>query len=142
PVAELTVEQAYTRYVLRLDPELGKEDIQPFVADPPIELGHLYRSSAVIPEDGQQGSHENPHEPSGRAGTRAPHVPLLRNGASISTLDLVGGGLLLLAGPAGTGWCEGARAVAERMGVPLSAHTVGDGAELADPDGGFARAYG
>jgi 2-polyprenyl-6-methoxyphenol hydroxylase-like FAD-dependent oxidoreductase len=28
PVAELTVEQAYTRYVLRLDPELGKEDIR------------------------------------------------------------------------------------------------------------------
>ena len=44
PVGELTVEQAYTRYVLRLDPELGKDDIQPFVPDPPIELGHRYRS--------------------------------------------------------------------------------------------------
>ena len=32
PVAELTVEQAYTRYVLRLAPELGKENLLPLVA--------------------------------------------------------------------------------------------------------------
>jgi 2-polyprenyl-6-methoxyphenol hydroxylase-like FAD-dependent oxidoreductase len=141
PVAELTVEQAYTRYVLRLDPELGKEDIQAFVPDPPIELGHLYRSSAVIPEEGEGAAFENPHEPSGRPGARAPHVPLTRNGSNLSTLDLVGRGFVLLAGPDGAGWCEGARAAAARMGVPLDAYTIGDGAELADSNGGFA-AYG
>ena len=75
PVGEFTTEQAYTRYVMRLDPELGKEDIQPFVPDPPIELGHRYRSVAVISEADDDGSiHENPLEPSGRPGTRAPHV--------------------------------------------------------------------
>ena len=89
PVAELTVEQAYTRYVVRLDPELGTDDIQPFVPDPPIELGHRYHSSAVIAESDDDGSfHENPGEPSGRPGTRAPHVAL----DSGSTLDLFGRG--------------------------------------------------
>ena len=79
PVAELTVEQAYTRYVVRLDPELGTDDIQPFVPDPPIELGHRYHSSAVIAESDDDGSiHENPGEPSGRPGTRAPHVAARR----------------------------------------------------------------
>jgi 2-polyprenyl-6-methoxyphenol hydroxylase-like FAD-dependent oxidoreductase len=142
PVAELTVEQAYTRYVLRLDPELGKEDIQPFVPDPPIELGHLYHSPAVSPDADDGAIHENPHEPSGRPGTRAPHIPLTRDGASLSTLDLVGRGFLLLAGPEAAGWCEGARAAAARLGVPLDAYTVGAGGELSDPDGRFAEVYG
>ena len=50
PVAELTVEQAYTRYVLRLAPELGKENLQPLVSEATVELGYRYRSSAVLSE--------------------------------------------------------------------------------------------
>ena len=70
PVGEFTVEQAYTRYVMRLDPELGKEDIQPR-RRPADRAGHRYRSSAVIPESDDDGSvFENPHEPTGRPGTR------------------------------------------------------------------------
>lgn len=139
PVGELTTEQAYTRYVLRLDPELGKEDIQPFVPDPPIELGHRYRSSAVIPESDDDGSlHENPHEPSGRPGTRAPHVEV----DGRSTLDLVGDRLVVLS--AAGSWC----AAAEDVGI--DAHHVGsqafrdaygtgtDGAVLVRPDGFIA----
>jgi 2-polyprenyl-6-methoxyphenol hydroxylase-like FAD-dependent oxidoreductase len=142
PVGELTTEQAYTRYVLRLDPELGKEDIQPFVPDPPIELGHRYRSSAVIPEEGDDDSpHENPHEPSGRPGTRAPHLWLSRDGSPVSTLDLAARSFALLAGRDGGAWCDAAREAAAELGVPLDAFTVGAGAELPDDDE-FATAYG
>lgn len=139
PVGELTTEQAYTRYVLRLDPELGKDDIQPFVPDPPIELGHRYRSSAVIPERDDDGSlYENPHEPSGRPGTRAPHVEL----DGRSTLDLFGDRFVVLS--ASERWC----AAAAKAGV--DAHQVrsrafGDvygtgaaGAALVRPDGFIA----
>ena len=109
PVGEFTVEQAYTRYVMRLDPELGKEDIQPF-ADPPIELGHRYRSSAVIPESDDDGSvFENPHEPTGRPGTRAAHVAL--DGGS--TLDLFGRGFVVLSAAS-----RGARPLAKRARAP------------------------
>jgi hypothetical protein len=144
PVGEFTTEQAYTRYVLRLDPELGKDDIQPFVPDPPIELGHRYRSEAVVAEsDNDDGAiHENPHEPSGRPGTRAPHVE--RNGGS--TLDLFGRGFVVLS--ASERW----RAAAEGVGVdaqPLgtaAADTYGtsaEGAVLVRPDGFIAwRARG
>ena len=110
PVGEFTVEQAYTRYVMRLDPELGKEDIQPFVADPPIELGHRYRSSAVIPESDDDGSvFENPHEPTGRPGTRG-----ARRARRRSTLDLFGRGFVVLS--AAEPWCEAARRLDARTG--------------------------
>jgi len=144
PVAELTVEQAYTRYVVRLDPELGTEDIQPFVPDPPIELGHRYHSSAVIAESDDDGSiHENPGEPSGRPGTRAPHVAL--DGGS--TLDLFGRGFVVLS-PSDV-WCRAAEAAslaAHRIEAPAFAEAYGTGAEgavLVRPDGFIAwRARG
>ena len=144
PVGEFTSEQAYTRYVLRLDPELGKEDIQPFVPDPPIELGHRYHSSAVIAEGDDDGPlHENPHEPSGRPGTRAPHVDLDHG----STLDLFGRGFVVLS--PSDAWCraaEGASLAAHRIEAPGFAEAYGTGAEgavLVRPDGFIAwRARG
>ena len=39
PVSEFTVEQAYTRYVLRLDPGLGQDDLMPIVDEATVELG-------------------------------------------------------------------------------------------------------
>ena len=46
PVGELTTEQAYSRYVLRLDPALGKDDLMPIVDEAAVELGYRYRSAA------------------------------------------------------------------------------------------------
>ena len=139
PVGEFTVEQAYTRYVMRLDPELGKEDIQPFVADPPIELGHRYRSSAVITESDDDGLlFEDPLEPTGRPGTRAAHVAL--DGGS--TLDLFGRGFDVLS--AGEPWCDAAREAgleAHRIDVPAFRELYGTGSEgavLVRPDGFIA----
>ena len=136
PVGELTTEQAYTRYVLRLDPELGKEDIQPFVPDPPIELGHRYRSAAVVSESDDDGAiHEDPHAPSGRPGTRAPHVAV----GGGSTLDLFGRGFVVLS-PSDT-WCreaEAASLAAHRIEASAFAEAYGtgpDGAVLVRPDG-------
>jgi 2-polyprenyl-6-methoxyphenol hydroxylase-like FAD-dependent oxidoreductase len=146
PVGELTSEQAYTRYVLRLDPELGKDDIQPFVPDPPIELGHRYRSSAIVAEDGEGDDgalYEDPYQPSGRPGTRAPHVELDRG----STLDLFGRGFVVLS-PADV-WCSAARSAAvdaHRIDSEAFANAYGTGAEgavLVRPDGFVAwRARG
>jgi 2-polyprenyl-6-methoxyphenol hydroxylase-like FAD-dependent oxidoreductase len=143
PVAQLTVEQAYTRYVLRLDPELGKDDIQPFVPDPPIELGHRYDSPAVVREEGdddRQG-YENPHEPTGRPGTRAPHVALERDGATVSTLDLVGTRFVLVAGADGEAWRDAATAATARTGIAVDAHVL-DADGLLDPRGSCAAAHG
>ncbi len=74
PVGELSAEQAYTRYVLRLAPELGKENLQPIVPEFAVELGYRYRSDAVVPEDGTDdgAAYENPHEPSAEPGHPCP----------------------------------------------------------------------
>ena len=150
PVGEFTVEQAYTRYVLRLDPALGKENLMPIVGEATVELGYRYHSDAVLPEPGEDGSlWESPDEPTARPGSRAPHLALARgDGAASSTLDLAGRGFTLLAGPAGEAWCQAAGAVSAQLGVPIESQCVGDtpafaelygtgaeGAVLLRPDG-------
>lgn len=41
PISALTVEQAYTRYALRVDPSLPRDDLMPPLDDAAIELGDL-----------------------------------------------------------------------------------------------------
>lgn len=99
PLSRLTVEQAYTRYAMRVVPERGMDDVEPFVDDLTMELGLVMRSSAVIPDPDSEDDgalHMHPTLTRGRPGTRAPHVSL---GEDRSTLDLFGGAFALLHGP-------------------------------------------
>ena len=140
PVGELTVEQAYTRYVTRVAPYLGTQDAQPFVDDFSMEIGYRYNSPAVILEPGSNPLHEHPRTSQGRPGGRAPHVYLDRQGEKVSTLDLFGENFVLLAGAEGRAWQAAATAAADQLGVPLDTYLVGT--DLADVDGRFPEAYG
>jgi 2-polyprenyl-6-methoxyphenol hydroxylase-like FAD-dependent oxidoreductase len=141
PVAELTVEQAYTRYVLRTDPSIPKDNMQPIVGDLNVELGYVYRSAAVVPESpAETALHLNPRESRALPGTRAPHYWLQRNGAQLSTLDLIGRNFTLLVAPDGAAWCDAARQAASRAGITVDVQRVGDGG-LVDPTGEFCTAY-
>jgi hypothetical protein len=141
-VGELTVEQAYARYVTRVAPYLGTEGMQEIVDDWSMEIGYRYNSAVVALEDGQAPTvHEHPRESHGRPGSRAPHVWVRRGGASLSTLDLFGTAFTLLAGPSGEAWLPAASSAAGALGVPLDAYVVG-GEEVGDPGGAFAAAYG
>jgi hypothetical protein len=125
PVGAFTTEQAYTRYVLRLDPSLGKDDLQPIVPEAPVELGYRHLSGAVLTDAGDDETWEDPATPSGRPGFRAPHVPVTVDGDARSTLDLFGQGFVLLAGPDGEGWCDAADAAAAPFGVDIRAYRAG-----------------
>jgi 2-polyprenyl-6-methoxyphenol hydroxylase-like FAD-dependent oxidoreductase len=141
PVGSFTTEQAYTRYVLRLDPGLGKENLMPIVPEYTVELGYRHVSDAVALEEGDDGAlWEDPSEPSGRPGMRAAHAWIDRNGSTISTLDLLCRGFTLVAGTEGTEWCSAAQAAAERLGVPLDAYRIG--LDFGDASGAVAEAYG
>lgn len=142
PASALTVEQAYTRYVVRVAPDLPADEHQPLVNDLNIEMGYVYHSSAAIPEEPQDGRvHESPRESKGRPGTRAPHVCLKRDGQEISTLDLFGKNFVLLAGAGSNALRESARAASKHVGIDLDIYSVGtDG--LVDPSAAFAAAYG
>ncbi len=90
PVGQFTVEQAYTRYVRRTAPYLGVDDAPPLAPDLDIELGYLYRSGAVIPDDDDlPEGHDDPRHTRGRPGSRLPHVWVERDGQQVSTIDLV-----------------------------------------------------
>lgn len=140
PIDELTVEQAYTRYVLRTDPSIPKHTMQPLVSDLNIELGYVYRSAAVIPEADGAPLHVSPRETHAMPGTRAPHYWLHRHGEQISTLDLFNRNFTLLAAAEGAAWCESAIGAAKQLGLQLDVFRLGqDG--LHDPTGGLAAAY-
>jgi 2-polyprenyl-6-methoxyphenol hydroxylase-like FAD-dependent oxidoreductase len=135
PVGEFTVKQAYARYVLRLAPELGKDDLVQIVDDAVIDLGYRYRSDAVVADDGDEG-YEDPRHPTGSPGIRAPHVEL----DGRSTIDLFGRGFVLLAGPEGEAWSEAAAKLdveAHRLDAAAAdAYGIGpDGTSLVRPDG-------
>ena len=147
PVALLTFEQALARGRAR-----GLGGQRPSEGDALIEpgaliFGYRYRSSAIAgdPED------STPVVPAtelhGQAGTRAPHVALLRDGMDLSTLDLYGKDFVLLAGRDADGWAQAAKGLPLTVyrfgrdltenGAPLeAAHGIGaDGAVLVRPDG-------
>lgn len=136
PIAHMTVEQAYRRYVERVDPSLPADDLEPNLADTAIELGSVYRSHAVLSADDDPALVEAPETPSGRPGTRMPHFWLADG---VSTLDLAGDGFVLLAGPEGQGWIDAAKeaGLASHRLPPAAASATGigtGGALLLRPD--------
>ena len=133
PVAEFTVEQAFTRYVTRTAPWLqATEKTEPLALDLAIELGYLYGQPG--------GGHADPRTTRGLPGSRAPHLWLTRSGERVSTLDLFGNHVLF-AGSQGAQWTRAAAEVSRGLGgLPLDAYCVGT--DLGDADGHFAEAYG
>ncbi|WP_448609898.1 FAD-dependent monooxygenase [Geodermatophilus sp. URMC 60] len=144
PVSALVVEQAYTRYVLRVDPSLPREALAPQLDDPSIELGPVYRSRAVVPDDGEDDGAllDDPRRPSGRPGARAPHIPVEVDGRAASVHDLVGPGFTLLAGAGGQPWSAAAEAVAGAEALPLRAFRVGRDSTVGDPGDRFTETFG
>jgi putative polyketide hydroxylase len=142
PPGAFTVEQAYSRYVSRIAPNMSKDGLQPIAPDLNIEMGYIYHSDAIVPEDRSDSRvHDNPRESKGRPGTRAQHVWLQRRGEQISTLDLFDRNFALLAGPEGNAWTEAARDGSKPLGINLDIHKIGENG-LTDPRGECPAAYG
>jgi hypothetical protein len=129
PVAKSIVEQAYTRYVLRLAPELGKEGLHAMVDDAAIDLGYRYRSDAVVSDAESEELYVNPREPAAVAGARAPHIAL----AGGSTLDLFGKEFVMLT--ADETWRDGPSVQVHVISEPAFRDAYGSGATLVRPDG-------
>jgi hypothetical protein len=140
PVGALTVEQAYARYVLRTAPYLGLETVQPLVDDWAMEIGHHYRSDAILNEpDDTALAYADPFKSRGLPGTRAPHFIIEREGRCKSSIDLYGSGFVLLCGPDGDAWLNAAQQLASPI---LTIHQIDVPGGWRDPAGVFAEAYG
>jgi hypothetical protein len=140
PVAAFTVEQGYSRYVMRAAPFRAADGIETPVPDANIDLGYRYRSSAVIADADDDGAIQgDPRELRGLPGSRAPHYELVRDGQKVSTLDFFQRNFVLLTGTGAGAWRESGEAAASEVGIGLDVYTV-DAAM--DPDGNFAESYG
>lgn len=105
-----------------------------------LVFGARYESTAVV-ADRQAGPRAEDavqeYVPSAEPGCRAPHVWLDEGGRKVSTLDLLGRGFVLLAGPQGAAWLD----AAARLDSPrIVTHLIGG--ELQDPDAGWLPVYG
>ena len=102
PVALLTVEQAYARYVRRVTPEWVAPDTPEMRDELTIEIGQYYRSDAIVGGRGaDQPACMHPDETRGAPGSRVPYAWLAE---AYSTIDCAAEGFTLLLGPEGQQW--------------------------------------
>ncbi len=142
PVAEILVEQQYANLVRRMAAHLADGSEAAPVDPAALFLGYRYPTGAVVSEPDDNGSLlEDPSAPTGRPGSRAPHVPLVRDGLPLSTIDLFGSSFVLLTGSSGQPWRHAAEEVAHRLGIQLAVHQIGANG-LADTTGTWASRYG
>jgi hypothetical protein len=109
-----------------------------------VIFGQLYRSGAFI-ADGHFAAgegFENPREPSGRPGSRAAQVIVERAEERLSTIDLLNGQWVLLAGSSGVSWLEAAQRTSAATSFKLQSYNIGPNRDLRDIDGRWSSAYG
>jgi flavin-dependent dehydrogenase len=138
PYADIVVEQQYAAFVHRMRPDLADDTVaSPIDPVSTLFFGYRHLSNAVAQDPTDNGALlENPEQPTARPGSRAPHIPLRKNGADLSTRDLVGHTFVLLTTPAAQKWLREART------LNLSLHIHQIGADLEDPEGRFTKTYG
>ncbi|MBY6241920.1 methanobactin biosynthesis FAD monooxygenase MbnF [Methylosinus sp. Sm6] len=138
PVAQLAIARATENYVERIRGDRAElSDARGRVNYLDVAMSYRYRSSAICLEEPDDGRVvDDTLRPSGRPGSRLAHVALLRDGARISTHDIVGRGLVLFAGPSGGAWIAAASRAAEATGgAPLTAFQIG--VDLIEEDDSF-----
>ena len=79
-----------------------------------MDLGYTYTSASIIPDGSELPAVEDPvrdYVQNARPGSRAPHLWI---GDGRSTLDLFGGGMVVISGADGEDWVRAARADRQR----------------------------
>ena len=143
PYGEYIADWQYRNLLHRMTPT-GAEDHDQEEVEGQDELGSMlgYRvvDGAVCAEPGDDHEFlENVFTPTGRPGSRLPHLWLDRGGDQVSVIDLLGRSFVLLtAAPA---WRSAAAEAADRLGVPITVQVIGD-TDLVDPTGRWTQTYG
>ncbi|HEU4993900.1 MAG TPA: FAD-dependent monooxygenase, partial [Gemmatimonadaceae bacterium] len=145
PVAERTVAQALARLQAWFkDPSRRLPPPAPITDDNAVIFGYRYPAGAFV-DDGRNGADdvfEDPRNPSGRPGSRAPHLVVTYRGAPVSTIDLFADRWVLMSGPDGNGWSDCVRrsSLAGALGVVW--HGIRPAGNLEDRANRFSTAYG
>jgi putative polyketide hydroxylase len=143
-VAERTLAQALARLSAWFkDSGHRLPATESIVDDQAVIFGHLYPAGALISE-GNIGEREfeDPRHPSGRPGTRAPHLRLKRGDVLVPVHDLFGHQFVLLTGADGTRWCEAVKEITSSQSRIIACFRIGESGGFADEDGQFEHRYG
>jgi len=135
PVGRLAAEQSLVGPAAALLTKGSDDKLLPVEKRIPyfsLVAGYRYRSRAILSEDAEAELLDKPEALTGQPGTRVPHMWLERGGQRISTLDLLDGRFVLLAGPADASWQSAASAAVAALGVALSVYRVGAEGDLID----------
>jgi putative polyketide hydroxylase len=138
PIAWLRHQQIFARPDYKAMAVGNAEDV-PIIDDDAMELGQLYRSTAVHDAGDGLPPALRPEQWAGQPGTRAPHAWVWRGDERLSTLDLFQRGWVLLAED--ERWGSAATQAAETLGIELRCLRVGADLRPSDPEA-LRRAFG
>jgi hypothetical protein len=126
PIATMIVDTSLHNMKQRMRPDLDVSGLTPPVEPFAGMLGFCYSSTAVLREVQSTERTENPLEPTGRPGFRAPDVAITRNGSTNqSTVDLFGHGWVLLTAFGGEPWRDAAADISAEICVGIACHIEG-----------------
>ena len=145
PVAERTVAQALARLQAWFkDSSRRLPPPAPITDDNAVIFGYRYPAGAFV-DDGRNGGDdvfEDPRTPSGRPGSRAPHLVVTDRGAPVSTIDLFADRWVLMSGPDGNGWSDCVRRSSLAGALGVACHGIRPAGNLEDHANRFSTAYG
>jgi 2,4-dichlorophenol 6-monooxygenase len=112
-----------------------------------VEVGYRYRRGAIVTDGTTEPvSQRDPqlyYDPTTWPGAHLPHVWLERDGAQLSSLDLVAGTrFALLTGIGGERWRDAAHEVEQTTGVGIDVHVIGSRTGIVDIYGDWDRLRG
>jgi hypothetical protein len=144
PVADRTVAQALARLQAWFkDPGRKLPPPEPIVDDNAVIFGYRYPTGAFAAEGGDsQDVFENPRAPSGRPGSRAPHLIVKSAGEEVSTVDLFAGRWVLCGGPTGFLWPRLLRDSPSAAALHVAYHGIEPAGKLKDVHRRWSAAYG
>jgi putative polyketide hydroxylase len=145
PVADSTVAQALARLQAWFkDPSRKLPPPEPIAEDNAVIFGYRYPTGAFVTEgtDAAVEPFDNPPALSGRPGSRAPHLIVMRSGEQVSTVDLFAGTWVLCAGPAGNLWSQWLRDNRSAAGLRVVYHGIEPAGHLQDINRRWSAAYG
>jgi hypothetical protein len=145
PVAERTLAQSLARLKAWFkDPLHQLPPTVPIVDDYAVIFGYVYPEGAFLSErdPDEVPAFENPRSPSGRPGTRAPHLVVGSEELPVSTIDLADGLWKLLAGHDADRWIEAMRRVRLARLLGVESYQIGPVGDLADVHGRWEEVFG
>jgi 2-polyprenyl-6-methoxyphenol hydroxylase-like FAD-dependent oxidoreductase len=139
PVGDLTIAQATLRMAARPDVKFEFDRTLPTIAETTIAMGYRYRSTTIVGAGQSDEMVIAPQLLRAQPGTRAPHVWLLQGEQRISSLDLFGERMVLIAGPAGSDWISALDVLGEPWPDRVTGYLLGT--DIRDAEDSFVRAY-